>query len=57
MGWVPDQRDFTFTAPQEIFKTLPPSNDLRKLCPPVYNQECLGSCTANAIAGASSLNK
>jgi C1A family cysteine protease len=55
LGWVPDlpdQRDFTYTAPQAVFKTLPASTDLRKLCPPVYNQECLGSCTANAIAGA-----
>ena len=26
--------------------------DLRKLCPPVYDQGQLGSCTANAIAGA-----
>lgn len=24
--------------------------DLRNLCPPVYNQACEGSCTANAIA-------
>jgi C1A family cysteine protease len=26
--------------------------DLRRKCPPVYNQGKLGSCTANAIAGA-----
>ena len=26
--------------------------DLRALCPRVYDQEQLGSCTANAIAGA-----
>jgi C1A family cysteine protease len=54
-GWVPDlpdQRDFTYSAPQAVFKALPPSANLRTKCPPVYNQECLGSCTANAIAGA-----
>jgi C1A family cysteine protease len=31
---------------------LPPSVDLRPLCPPVYDQAQLGSCTANAIAAA-----
>jgi C1A family cysteine protease len=31
---------------------LPPSADLRPGCPPVYDQGQLGSCTANAIAGA-----
>jgi len=30
----------------------PPSTDLRSSCPPVYDQGDLGSCTANAIAGA-----
>jgi len=34
-----------------IYK-LKPTIDLRSLCPPVYNQGKLGSCTANAIAGA-----
>jgi C1A family cysteine protease len=54
-GWVPDlpdQRDFTYSAPQAVFKALPAAANLRAKCPPVYNQECLGSCTANAIAGA-----
>ena len=31
---------------------LPPSVDLTPLCPPVYDQGQIGSCTANAIAGA-----
>lgn len=33
-------------------KTLPAKIDLRKNCPAVYDQGQLGSCTANAIAGA-----
>lgn len=32
-------------------KSLPESVDLRKFCPPVYDQGNLGSCTANALAG------
>lgn len=31
---------------------LPAAVDLRSQCPPVYDQGQLGSCTANAIAGA-----
>ena len=52
-GWkkdLPDKRDkyhsFSFYNP------LPTTVDLRDKCPPVYNQEKLGSCTANAIAAA-----
>jgi C1A family cysteine protease len=55
MGWVPDrpdQRDLFYATPPAVSVTLPASTDLRKECPPVYNQECLGSCTANAIPGA-----
>jgi C1A family cysteine protease len=51
-GWVPDLpdgRDHRYSAPPV---TLPPSVDLTSGCPPVYNQGQLGSCTANAIAGA-----
>ena len=54
-GWVPDlpdHRDYLYAAPIEIFKALPASVDLRPGCPPVYSQGELGSCTANAIAGA-----
>ena len=36
---------------------LPASVDLRAGCPPVYDQGQLGSCTANAIAGALQFNQ
>ncbi len=52
-GWkpdLPDHRDFLFTAPKAV--KLPPSIDLRAQCPAVVDQGQLGSCTANAIAGA-----
>jgi C1A family cysteine protease len=55
MGWLPDhpdQRDLIYAPPRAIFMAQPPSADLRKLCPPIYDQKCLGSCTANAIAAA-----
>ncbi len=55
MGWIPDlpdQRDYLYATPPSVSKQLPDLTDLRKKCPPVYNQECLGSCTANAIAAA-----
>jgi len=54
-GWqpdLPDQRDFQFKAPAAFIKKLPATTDLRKKCPPVYDQGQLGSCTANAIGGA-----
>jgi len=55
-GWVrdlPDQRDFLYAAPVANMAALPPSVDLRPQCPKtVYDQGQLGSCTANAIAGA-----
>ena len=54
-GWkrdVPDERDlvhkFTLMQTQQDIKVV----DLRKNCPPIYNQGKLGSCTANAIAAA-----
>jgi C1A family cysteine protease len=52
-GWVPDlpdQRDFIFQVPNAV--QLPTSVDLRPKMPAVYDQGQLGSCTANAIAGA-----
>src|SRR6476646_3187350 len=52
-GWVPDipdQRDFVFKAPH--IGPTPALVDMRRLCPPVYDQGQLGSCTANAIGGA-----
>ena len=54
-GWLPDlpdQRDFLYAAPAPFQGNIPSSCDLSGLCPPVYDQGQLGSCTANAIAGA-----
>ena len=54
-GWVPDlpdQRDFMYAAPAPFQANIPASVDLTSQCPPVYDQGQLGSCTANAIAGA-----
>jgi C1A family cysteine protease len=55
-GWtrdLPDARDYAYAAPLFRFPGgLPTSVDLRSECPPVYDQGQLGSCTANAIAGA-----
>jgi C1A family cysteine protease len=55
LGWrrdLPDHRDFTFAAPADVLTTLPTSVDLRPIMPAVYDQGPIGSCTANAIAGA-----
>jgi C1A family cysteine protease len=52
-GWIPDgpdQRDHLYAAPPEALGKLPAEVDLTKLCPPVYDQGELQSCTANAIA-------
>ena len=52
-GWIPDlpdQRDVAYTIPVRT-TPLPATVDMRSLCPPVYNQGDLGSCTANATAG------
>jgi|SRR5579862_1393565 len=57
-GWrpdVPDQRDHLYRAKPLV--ALPPSIDMRGMCPPVYDQGQLGSCTANAIAGAIEFNQ
>jgi C1A family cysteine protease len=55
-GWVPDlpdARDHMFAAPMATMAALPTKVDLRPGCPKtVYDQGQLGSCTANAIAGA-----
>jgi len=54
-GWIrdiPDQRDHFYAAPTAALMALPPKVDLRQQCPDVYDQGQLGSCTANAIAGA-----
>src|SRR4029077_10812376 len=55
-GWVPDlsdHRDFLYAAPVVNLAALPAKVDLTPQCPKeVYDQGQLGSCTANAIAGA-----
>lgn len=54
-GWVPDlpdHRDQMYAAPAHFQAVLPAKVDLRPLCPPVYDQGPLGSCTANAIGAA-----
>jgi len=54
-GWtpdLPDHRDFLYAVPPPTAAALPSKADLRPGCPPVYDQGQLGSCTANAIAGA-----
>jgi len=57
-GWapdLPDHRDHTYAAPHAKLTAaapLPTKVDLRKNCPPIYNQGNIGSCSANAIAAA-----
>jgi C1A family cysteine protease len=54
-GWLPDLpdiRDHRYSAPLAALTKLPGNVDLTAKCPPVYDQGQLGSCTANAIAGA-----
>ena len=59
-GWkpdLPDARDLLYAAPLTALRALPPKVDLRKGCPPVYDQGQLGSCTANAIGAAFQFNQ
>ena len=52
-GWVPDrpdQRDYLYSAIRPVVR-VPKKIDLREFCSIVENQESLGSCTANALAG------
>lgn len=59
-GWVPDlpdHRDHIYSAPRHLLAKLPALVDLRKNCPPVYDQGELGSCTANAIGAAIQFNQ
>lgn len=46
---LPDQRDHIYSS---ALASLPPAVDLRAQCSPVEDQGQLGSCTANALAGA-----
>ncbi|MBF0216070.1 MAG: C1 family peptidase [Candidatus Omnitrophica bacterium] len=52
-GWVPDipdQRDYLYKAIKPVIK-LPEKVDLREGCSAVEDQEALGSCTSQALAG------
>jgi C1A family cysteine protease len=54
-GWLPDlpdHRDLMYSAIAPQLARLPDKVDLRPKCSPVENQGSLGSCTANALAGA-----
>jgi len=54
-GWIPDlpdHRDFLYAALRPSGARLPKTVDLRSGMSPVENQGHLGSCTANALAGA-----
>jgi C1A family cysteine protease len=54
-GWVPDKydsRDLVYVPLTEQLSSLSSEIDLRSQCPPIYNQETLASCTANAIVAA-----
>ena len=54
-GWIPqrpDYRDRVFELPNLGPQGVPPSVDLSPFLPACYDQGQLGSCTANAIAGA-----
>ena len=54
-GWIrdlPDHRDLFYASPRATAGLLPATIDLRATFPAVYDQGELGSCTANAIAGA-----
>ncbi|AHF15950.1 C1 family peptidase [Niabella soli] len=60
LGWIPDlpdARDFIYAAPLRVMLKIPTRIDLRKGCPKVYDQGGLGSCTANALAGAFEFGK
>jgi C1A family cysteine protease len=52
-GWkrdIPDPRDHKFMVSMPLkVDELPPLVDLKPLCPPVYDQGNIGSCTANAM--------
>lgn len=55
-GWkrdLPDPRDHKYMASRPLtVGQLPPLVDLKPLCPPVYDQGNIGSCTANAMGGS-----
>lgn len=53
-GWRPDRPDHRDRPlPMTVRAVaLPKAIDLRASCPPIYDQGSIGSCVANAIAGA-----
>ncbi len=54
-GWlpdIPDNRDHMYGAVRKVPRKLPAKVDLRPGCSRVEDQKDLGSCTANALAGA-----
>jgi C1A family cysteine protease len=54
-GWapdLPDYRDYLYSAVRAVPPVLPPHADLRATCSKIEDQKDLGSCTANALAGA-----
>jgi C1A family cysteine protease len=54
-GWlpdIPDNRDHMYGAVRKVPAKLPAKADLRPGCSKVEDQKELGSCTANALAGA-----
>ena len=55
MGWIPDQpdhRDYFLSMTAAAGLPVPGAVELSAKLPPCYDQGALGSCTANAIAGA-----
>lgn len=58
-GWkpsLPDVRDLKYSVVhrgeiERVQSFLPGAVNLQSLCPPVYDQQDIGSCTANALAG------
>lgn len=54
-GWIRDSldhRDIPFNGDIMPVQVMPERVDLRPLMPAIYDQQSLGSCTANGIAGA-----
>lgn len=54
LGWkrdLPDPRDHVYSAPLGFLQALPPIIDLQPAFA-IYDQGRIGSCTANALAGA-----
>jgi len=52
LGWrkdKKDERDYLYAVPPRIMAVLPSIVDLRPICPPVYDQGTLGSCTSQGI--------